>query len=459
MMKYIIFLLLMMSIFMVMWSYVKGMMFNIIFQNLLLIMVIIYFFEFSYLNFNFFDNFFVGGYLYGLDYFSFWMIMLSLWIVILMMLASMKIVKLKLFTSLFMMNMMSMLLFLILSFSSLNYLIFYFFFEVSLIPTLFLILGWGYQVERIRAGMYMMMYTLFFSLPFLFMLIFVSYNYYSLDIIFLQSNLILISGGMVSMYYCLMINVFLVKLPMFFFHLWLPKAHVEAPVAGSMILAGVMLKLGGYGIYRVIFLFENDFCSVNWMITLFSLVGGVYMSLICMRQLDMKALVAYSSVVHMSLVIGGLFSMNLIGVQGALLMMIAHGLCSSGLFCLVNMFYERSMSRSLIVNKGMLIYSPSMMLLWFFLCVGNMSAPPSLNLLSEILLLISLISWMKNLFILLIFLLFFSGCYSLYLFSYVCYGESLNLFSFTMFSVREYILIMLHLIPLNLLILKVDFIF
>nr|WAK83099.1 NADH dehydrogenase subunit 4 [Janus sp.] len=459
MVKYFIFLMLILILFL--WLNDMSVLVNVLFQNLILILFMMFYIEYSYLSFNFFEYFFVSGSQYGIDYFSFWMIILSIWVIMMMMLASMKVVKLKIYLYMYIFNLLAMLLLLMMTFSSTNFMIFYFFFEASLIPTLFLILGWGYQIERIRAGTYMMLYTLFFSLPFLFMLIFLYLNNFSLDIIFLHVKMITFFGVgdsfMGSMGYCLMINVFLVKIPMFFFHMWLPKAHVEAPVAGSMILAGVMLKLGGYGIYRVVFLFDSDFSLSNLFIVLFSIVGGVYTSLICMRQLDMKSLVAYSSVVHMSLVIGGLLSMNLIGVQGAFLMMIAHGLCSSGLFCLVNMFYERSLSRSLIINKGLLVYSPFIMTLWFFLCVGNMSAPPSLNLVSEIFLLISLVGWIENLFILLMVLLFISGCYSLYLFSYVCYGEPMNLFSFNVFLVREYILILLHLIPLNLLILKMNF--
>nr|AJE61794.1 NADH dehydrogenase subunit 4 [Cephus pygmeus] len=450
MMKYVLSVMLIKSL--IWWGNgKKSNMLNILFQNILILLLIIFMVNYSYIKLNMMD-FYAISYNLGLDFFSFWMISLSIWIIVLMVLASMKIVKYKSFLCLFIVNLTLMLFFLILSFSALNLLMFYVMFEASLIPTLFLILGWGYQIERIEAGMYMMLYTLFFSLPFLLMMFYIYDSTYSMDMEYMNMKKV----DLDSIMYNFILMIFFVKIPMFTLHMWLPKAHVEAPVSGSMILAGVMLKLGGYGIYRLMFISEALTVDYGLSIVVYSLVGSVYLSLVCLRQVDMKSLVAYSSVVHMGLVIGGLFSLESIGIYGAFLMMISHGLCSSGLFCMVNMFYERSLSRSLIINKGMLSYCPSMMIMWFLLCVGNMSAPPSLNLISEIFLLISLVSLTNYFIIILMMFLFFSSCYSLYLYSYVCYGKSLGLFSFSMFSVREFILILMHLIPLNLMILKID---
>nr|YP_009328039.1 NADH dehydrogenase subunit 4 [Trachelus tabidus]APC92682.1 NADH dehydrogenase subunit 4 [Trachelus tabidus] len=450
MMKYTIMIMLIKFLF---FSFNKKCMLNILFQNILITLMVIFMLNYSYISLNMMD-FYAIQYLWALDFFSFWMINLSFWIIVLMMLASLKVVKYSKFLFLFILNLLIMLFFLIMTFSVLNLLAFYIMFEASLIPTLFLILGWGYQVERIQAGMYMMLYTLFFSLPFLLVMLYINNFMYSVDIEYL--NLKKMDFDMFL--YNIIMLAFLVKIPMFSLHLWLPKAHVEAPVSGSMILAGVMLKLGGYGIYRLMFICDK-LMNNSMMIMIYSLVGSVYLSFVCMRQVDMKSLVAYSSVVHMGLVVGGLFSLELIGIQGAFLMMISHGLCSSGLFCMVNMFYERTLSRSLIINKGMLSYCPSMMMMWFLLCMGNMSAPPSLNLISEIYLLISLVSLTGYIIIILMMFLFFSSCYSLYLYSYVCYGKSLGFYSFSSFSVREFILILMHLIPLNFLILKIDMFF
>lgn len=149
---------------------------------------------------------------------------------------------------------------------------------------------------------------------------------------------------------------------MFFVHLWLPKAHVEAPVSGSIILAGIMLKLGGYGFMRFMPVFMVTGVKINYIFVVISLFGGFVISLICLRQSDIKSLIAYSSVSHMGLVLGGIMTINSWGYYGALIIIIAHGLCSSGLFCLANISYERLGRRRLFLNKGLINLIPRMSL-------------------------------------------------------------------------------------------------
>lgn len=253
-----------------------------------------------------------------------------------------------------------LLLFLVITFSACDYLLFYIRFERSLIPTLILILGWGYQPERLQAGVYMLFYTLFASLPLLVSLLRLYRLSGSLTLGMIYS---VDEGGFIShLWYLTTVFAFIVKLPMFMVHLWLPKAHVEAPVAGSMVLAGVLLKLGGYGLIRVLPLFSETNKEMSWLWVGISLVGGVIVSLICLRQVDIKALIAYSSVAHIGLVLCGLVVFGWWGLNGAVVVIVGHGLCSSGLFCLANMVYERVGSRRLLVRKGLMNFIPRMAL-------------------------------------------------------------------------------------------------
>nr|YP_010010513.1 NADH dehydrogenase subunit 4 [Callosobruchus maculatus]QOH99481.1 NADH dehydrogenase subunit 4 [Callosobruchus maculatus] len=402
---------------------------------------------FFLINFSFNYMYLNISYILGSDLLSYVLILLSFWVCALMLLASEKIYKIDNYYYLFNLMVLLLLLSLFMVFSSLNLFVFYLFFEISLIPTLILIIGWGYQPERIEAGMYLLFYTLLVSLPMM-ISIFYYYNMGSMMLMFMNHQ-------MNFLVYLCMNMVFFVKIPMFFVHLWLPKAHVEAPVSGSMILAGIMLKLGGYGLIRLMSMFMLIGVKINFIFIVISLIGGFIVSLICVRQSDIKSLIAYSSVAHMGLVLSGIMTLNIWGFWGSLVMMLAHGLCSSGLFCLANISYERTHSRSLYLNKGLLNIMPNLSFWWFMFCSSNMAAPPSLNLLGEIILINSLISYSFLSMIFLSLLSFFSAVYSLFLFSYSQHGLYYSgLFSMYQGMYREYLLLFLHWFPLNLLVLK-----
>jgi NADH-ubiquinone oxidoreductase chain 4 len=337
-----------------------------------------------------------------------------------------------------------------LRFFSNNLLIFFFFFESTLIPTLFIIIGWGYKVERLNSGLSIFFYTLIGSFPILSIIFLIISKNNSLFFEFLEiENFLFIT-------YLFFILAFLIKIPIFFIHSWLPKAHVEAPVAGSIILAGVLLKLGGYGIFRIRIIYKY-FLNYNLIWIYIRIFGGVVRRLMCLRQKDIKALIAYSSVAHISLVILGLLIYSDRRIWGSFLVIVAHGLCSSGIFFMSNIIYERSQRRRIFFNKSLLTLSPSLGLLWFLFCGANISSPFSLNLVGEIFLIYSIIEWSYYLVFSLITLCFLGGVYNLYLFSITRQGP-ITLITNCFFSVniREFLICIIHLIPLNILFLKIE---
>nr|YP_006234400.1 NADH dehydrogenase subunit 4 [Bothriocroton concolor]AET63048.1 NADH dehydrogenase subunit 4 [Bothriocroton concolor] len=394
-----------------------------------------------------FSNSEMSSFFFNIDEMSIMLICLSIWISFLMFMASMKnnVFKSKVFV--FYTVLMNFLLTICFAVSSV--LAFYFFFESVLFPMIMMIFGWGSQPERLQAGFYMLMYTLFGSLPMLLMILFYKENSFS----YLYMDWENVKMGMFFMF---MMLGFMVKVPVFFLHLWLPKAHVEAPIAGSMILAGILLKLGIYGIFRFKNFFFKDMLVVNHFLMIASIWGSVLISIYCIFQNDIKSLIAYSSVCHMGVVFSGTLTMTFFGSWGSLVLMIGHGLCSSGLFCLANLLYERFYSRSMILIKGMSKIFPSLSLWWFLFSVFNMSAPLTMNLFGEVLLMVSIMKISLLFMIPLMLIIFLSACYSIFMYSYLNHGSGWVLWSEKSILLNEFLLLFLHLAPLTLWILKID---
>uniref|UniRef100_A0AAU6QD77 NADH-ubiquinone oxidoreductase chain 4 n=1 Tax=Aspidophiura sp. TaxID=3135528 RepID=A0AAU6QD77_9ECHI len=387
----------------------------------------------------------------AIDYISLPLIVLSTWLIPVCLLASVSPLyqsscqDIRLFISLLFFILFA----LIITFSSLDLFVFFIGFESTLVPTLFIITRWGTSSTRIEAGLYFVFYTLASSLPFLLSLILL---YLAENTLSLALGPCLYNKGILLPIFCIL--GFLVKVPIFGFHLWLPKAHVEAPVAGSMILAAILLKLGGYGFLRLyIFLWEILHSQVGPFLILFCSWGALLSSLICLSQTDLKSLIAYSSVSHMSMMIASLSVGSSWSVSGGLLIMISHGLTSSALFSSANILYERSGTRTLYLNRGYKGFFSLFPSCWFLFLLSNLGFPPFPNSLGELFSLIALFSWSLVCFWVLSLTLILTSIFSLSIFLLTCSGWSFKWNSTcSPLTEREFLLLLLHLFPLLLLI-------
>nr|ARF05831.1 NADH dehydrogenase subunit 4 [Parotocinclus maculicauda] len=346
--------------------------------------------------------------------------------------------------------------FLIMAFGATEIIMFYIMFEATLIPTLIIITRWGNQTERLNAGTYFLFYTLAGSLPLLvaLLLLYKSTGTLSMPIIQYAQPLTLHTWGD-KIWWAGCLIAFLVKMPLYGVHLWLPKAHVEAPVAGSMVLAAILLKLGGYGMMRMMIMLDPLSKELAYPFVILALWGIIMTGSICLRQTDLKSLIAYSSVSHMGLVAGGILIQTPWGFTGAVILMIAHGLVSSALFCLANTTYERTHSRTMVLARGMQMIFPLTATWWFIANLANLALPPLPNLMGEIIIITAMFNWSPLTLALTGAGTLITAAYSLYLFLMTQRGPlPTHIINLQPFHTREHLLMTLHLLPILLLITK-----
>nr|YP_010956363.1 NADH dehydrogenase subunit 4 [Synodus macrops]WMY89456.1 NADH dehydrogenase subunit 4 [Synodus macrops] len=346
--------------------------------------------------------------------------------------------------------------FLILAFGATEMIMFYVMFEATLVPTLFVITRWGNQAERLNAGTYLLFYTLAGSLPLLVALLTLQNQTGTLSILTLcYTTPLHLKTQADSIWWVGCVLAFLVKMPLYGAHLWLPKAHVEAPIAGSMVLAAILLKLGGYGMIRILPMLDPLSKDLCYPFIALAMWGVIMTGTICLRQTDLKSLIAYSSVSHMGLVAAGIFIQTPWSLTGALILMIAHGLASSALFCLANTSYERTHSRTMVLARAMQMVLPLMTTWWFLASLANLALPPLPNLMGELMIISSLFHWSNLTLVITGLGTLITAAYSLYLFITSQRGQMpQHMTSIAPTHTREHLLISMHIIPLTLLILK-----
>lgn len=306
-----------------------------------------------------------------------------------------------------------------------NLLMFYIYFEAILIPMFLIIIIWGSRKRKIHASYMFFFFTLLGSLFMLTGILWLYLYIGELNIHILQY--IILSKEHQLVLWFLFFIAFAVKVPIYPVHTWLPEAHVEAPTGGSIILAGVLLKLGLYGILRILLvLFPIANIYYSPLVMTISFISIIFISIIILQQIDLKKIIAYSSIAHMNFAILGLFSNNIYGIEGSIYTMLSHGLISSMLFFCIGVLYDRYGERNVLYYSNITQIMPMFSFFFFFAIVANMGVPGMSSFVGEFLLLLSL-SYKSVILLFIISLsLFLTTIYCIWLYNRMCFGIIAN---------------------------------
>lgn len=312
--------------------------------------------------------------------------------------------------------------FLLLIFSILDLFFFYIFFESVLIPMFLLIGIWGSRERKIRASFLFFLYTLTGSVLMLLAILSIFYNHGTTD----YQTLLQIDFNPFyqKIYWLAFFASFAVKVPMLPFHIWLPEAHVEAPTAGSVILAGILLKLGSYGLLRFSMpLFPLATIYFTPLVFTMSIIAIIYTSLTAIRQTDMKRVIAYASVAHMNLILIGMFSLTIEGIEGSILQMLSHGLVSSALFLCVGVLYDRYHSRLISYYSGLAHRMPIFVSIFLLYIMANIALPGTSSFVGELLIFVGTFQCNTTITFFGATGMILGGAYSLWLYNRLAFGN------------------------------------